>query len=141
MAADIRGQLGALGLSGRSLKAGEVYTVPDLDVSFPKTKLQRDQGQGVHETRTVVIMQDGPTLVDPLLQTVLVAPTSCKTNVKTCNDLLLSLGEGGLVRDSVCMVDHIQPVLKTNLITLWGRLANRRIEELQVLLAAITGSP
>lgn len=127
-------------MSGRSLRAGEVYTVPDLDVSFPKTKLQRDQGQGVHEKRTIVIMQDGPTLADPLLPTVLVAPTSSKTHLKTCNDLLLSSGEGGLPENSVCIVDHIQPVLKTHLITLWGRLENRRIQELQVLLAAITGN-
>jgi mRNA-degrading endonuclease toxin of MazEF toxin-antitoxin module len=139
VSADIRSQFESLGVSNRDLKLGEVYTLPDTDITLPKNQLQRDKGEGIHETRTAVVMQDGPTLVDPLLQTVLVAPTSSRVDLKTCNDVELAQGEGGLTKHSCCMVDQMQPVLKTHLKVRWGRLDNHRIEELQVLLSSITG--
>ena len=136
---DIRSQLDDLGLSSVQVKVGQVYTLPDEDISFPKTRLKRAKGEGVHDRRTVIVMQDGPTLLDPLVPTVLVAPTSSRIDCKTANDVVISAGEGGLDKDCVCMVDHVQPVLKTRLKACCGRLDNHRIEELQVLLAAITG--
>jgi mRNA-degrading endonuclease toxin of MazEF toxin-antitoxin module len=126
-------------VSGKDIKVGEVYVLSDDVVSLPKNRLDRSKGIGVHDWRTVVVMQGGPSLQDPTLRTVLVAPTSSRTNLKTANDLLLSAGEGGLDKDCVCMVDHVQPVLKVDLKCSCGRLKNPRIQELQVLLAEITG--
>lgn len=136
---DLKTQLTDLGVSGRSIKVGQVWTLPDKDINLPANQARQANGDGLHDDRTAVVIQDGPSLVNPLVKTVLVAPTSHLTHLKTINDVLLAAGEGGLHQDSVCMLDHVQPVAKTHLRHLCGRLENHRIEELRVLLAAITG--
>lgn len=136
----IKKQLADLGLSEHDLKVGQVYVLPDGDIKFPTNALSRAKGVGVHEDRTVVVVQHGAELQNPLVRTVLVAPTSSRIDLKTANDIFLNAGEGGLDKDSICMVGHVQPVLKSNLKHPCGRLENRRVEEIQVLLATITGA-
>jgi mRNA-degrading endonuclease toxin of MazEF toxin-antitoxin module len=136
---NLKTQLTDLGVSGRDIKVGQIWTLPDKDINLPANQARQANGAGMHDNRTAVVIQDGPSLVNPLVKTVLVAPTSHLIHLKTANDVLLSAGEGGLHQDSVCMMDHVQPVAKTHLRRLCGRLENHRIEELRVLLTEITG--
>jgi len=134
---DLKSQLTSLGLSGLEIKVGQIYVLPDGDIKFPANELNRAKGTGVHVDRTAAVIQDGPALRDPLCKMVYIAPTSSQTHLKTANDIELAAGEGGLHKDSICMLDHVQPVLKSHLKTCCGRLENPRVEEILTLHAAI----
>jgi len=124
------------------LRVGRVYSIPDRIAVFPDSREARAEGKGVKGTRYVVVLQDDPTVCDPNYSRVLVAPFSTREETKLGKgavDVPFKRGEGGLTDDCYCLLGHIQPILKTDVVNYHAPLAAARVEEIQAIVAVVFG--
>jgi len=116
---------------------GGVYYVKDTTISLPPNDIRN-----YHEERRPVVVLSGPnTNSNGGWQTVLVAPISSSTSLKTGFCIKLAAGEGGVSRKCWVRVVAIQPLLKADLGDRLGVLPAQRLEEIQARLFQYMGLP
>lgn len=114
---------------------GGVYFVKDSVVSLPP-----NDDRNYHDERRPVVVLSGPD-TNGLAgwRTVLVAPISSSTSLKTQYCVRLSAGEGGLAKKCWIRVIAVQPLLKSDLEDRLGVLSAERLEEVQARLFQYMG--
>lgn len=116
---------------------GGVYYVPDSLISLPPN----DERQ-LHEQRRPVVVLSGPaTNNSNEWRTVLIAPMSSSTQLKTGYCVKLAAGQGGLRKKCRVRVIAVQPLLKSDLGDRLGLLPGERLEEIQARLFQYLGLP
>ncbi|GIE92298.1 type II toxin-antitoxin system PemK/MazF family toxin [Actinoplanes regularis] len=116
---------------------GGVYLVKDSAITLPPN----DERQ-VHDERRPVVVLSGPnTNSFAGWRTVLVAPVSSSTSLKTGYCVKISAGEGGLPKKCWVRVLAVQPLLKSDLEDRLGVLPGDRLEEIQARLFQYLGLP
>ncbi|XVU23982.1 type II toxin-antitoxin system PemK/MazF family toxin [Actinoplanes sp. CA-054009] len=116
---------------------GGVYYVRDSLISLPPN----DERQ-IHEERRPVVVLSGPdTNSSNGWRTILIAPISSSTQLKTSYCVKLAAGEGGLRKKSWVRVIAVQPLLKADLGDRLGVLPAERLEEIQARLFQYLGLP
>lgn len=114
---------------------GGVYYVKDPVISLPP-----NDDRNIHEERRPVVVLSGPnTNSFAGWRTVLVAPISSSTSLKTQYCIKLSAGEGGLTRKCWVRIVAVQPLLKSDLEDRLGVLPAERLEEIQARLFQYMG--
>lgn len=114
---------------------GGVYYVKDPVISLPP-----NDDRSIHEERRPVVVLSGPnTNSFAGWRTVLVAPISSSTSLKTQYCVKLSAGEGGLTKKCWVRVVAVQPLLKSDLEDRLGVLPAERVEEIQARLFQYMG--
>jgi mRNA-degrading endonuclease toxin of MazEF toxin-antitoxin module len=114
---------------------GGVYYVNDTALSLPP-----NDDRTYHEARRPVVVLSGPdTNSNRGWRTVLVAPISSSTSLKTGFCVKLSAGEGGLTKRCWVRVVAIQPLMKSDLGDRLGVLGGDRLEEIQARLFQYMG--
>jgi mRNA-degrading endonuclease toxin of MazEF toxin-antitoxin module len=139
---DIARKLGNLGISGRSFRVGEVYYL-DADDADKAISLPRNREGRESKARTVVIIGDDHTVADPLCTTIMVVPTSSRLDLKTCHDIEVSSADGGVKKNCICMCDHVQPILKTDIKEppKRGALMDRNVLQIKAMILSCIGWP
>ncbi|MFI7552505.1 type II toxin-antitoxin system PemK/MazF family toxin [Micromonospora sediminimaris] len=114
---------------------GGLYYVKDSIVSLPP-----NDGRNIHDERRPVVVLSGPnTNSFAGWRTVLVAPTSTSTSLKTKYCVKLAAGEGNLPKKCWVRVVAVQPLLKSDLQDHLGVLSAARLEEIQARLFQYMG--
>lgn len=109
---------------------GGVYYVKDSVISLPP-----NQERTIHEQRRPVVVISGPnTNSNTGWPTVLVAPVSSSTSLKTSFCVKLAAGDGGVTKKCWVRVIAVQPLLKSDLGDRIGVLPAARLEEIQARL-------
>ncbi|MFI6758977.1 type II toxin-antitoxin system PemK/MazF family toxin [Micromonospora sp. NPDC050417] len=114
---------------------GGIYYVKDSVITLPSN----DDRQYHEERRPVVVLSGPNTNSFGGWRTVLVAPISSSTSLKTSYCVKLSAGEGGLSKKCWVRVIAVQPLLKSDLEDRLGVLAAERLEEIQARLFQYMG--
>lgn len=114
---------------------GGVYYVKDSAISLPP-----NDGRKYHDERRPVVVLSGPnTNSFAGWRTVLVAPISTSTSLKTQYCVRLGANEGGLPKKCWVRVVALQPLLKSDLQDRLGVLSAERLEEVQARLFQYMG--
>lgn len=115
---------------------GGIYFVKDSAISLPP-----NDDRSYHERRPVVVLSGPDTNSFAGWRTVLVAPVSTSTSLKTTYCVKLAAGEGGLNKKCWVRVIAVQPLLKSDLEDRLGLLSAERLEEIQARLFQYMGLP
>lgn len=116
---------------------GGVYYVSDSVISLPPNDERR-----YHDERRPVVVISGPnTNSSKGWRTVLIAPISTSTSLKTGYCVKLSAGEGGVPKKCWVRVVAVQPLMKSDLEDRLGVLPAERLEEIQARLFQYLGMP
>ncbi|MFV2105885.1 type II toxin-antitoxin system PemK/MazF family toxin [Micromonospora sp. LOL_015] len=119
----------------KSVINGGVYYVKDLAISLPP-----NDGRNYHDERRPVVVLSGPNTNSVAgWPTVLVAPISTSTTLKTEYCVKLRASEGGLPKKCWVRVVAVQPLLKSDLQDHLGVLTAERLEEIQARLFQYMG--
>jgi mRNA-degrading endonuclease toxin of MazEF toxin-antitoxin module len=127
-----------VGLTGRVIKRGEIYYVPDGLIKLPKSQLKGERVE--HEARPVLVLQTDLDNQNPLYPIILVAPLSHRVDLQDDKDYRLNVGQGGIKQDSLVQLGLTQPILKIDLVgNPIGQLDDLVMEEINAVLAANLG--
>ena len=125
MTGTVANQLKALGVTSKGIKQFDVYSVPDKAIDFPEERL--NQTRKKHEKRLAIILQNNRDNNDPLIKIIAIAPLSTSRESQRLDYLLRKSNHPFLRDDSFIRVRHIQPVLKIELETKYGNIAQQNI--------------
>lgn len=127
------------GLSSRDIRRGQIYWIDDDLINFPTERLSDQPERTKHEGRLVLILQTDLDNCNPTCLTVLIAPLSHKVEYQDTTDYMLSIGQGGLPRDSIVELDLIQALNKVELRQLLGKLDPVTMAGIDAVIAANLG--
>jgi len=127
------------GLTGRTITRGEIYWTQDDVIVFPTQRLPNEPERTMHEGRPIVVLQTDLDNSNPAYRIVLVAPISHRVQFKDDKDVKLTAGQGGLPQDSLVHLGLIQPILKTELGRLIGKLDPITMSDMDAVAAANLG--
>lgn len=113
---------------------GTIYIVPDEVIQLPEENLPGAGPRNLHEGRPFLVLQSQELCNDANYHFVLGAPVSTKIQYKKETDfILLKQDSGGLKFDSVVLLSHIQPILKSDLGRQAGKVSNLTLEKIRAL--------
>ena len=125
MIGSLRDQLLKAGLTAREIQQFDIFTIADDSIVFPEQKL--GQKREKHERRFVIVLQNDKDNQNPVIKIVLVAPLSSKKEHHRLDYLLYEKNHPFLPEHSYIRIRHVQPILKTDLITKWGNISQKEI--------------
>lgn len=118
-------QLKTAGFSKNKIEQFDIFSLSDQVVVFPEERLK--QRRTKHPKRFVIILQNNRDNIDPLIKIVTIAPLSTSSQFHRLDYLLTKKENQFLRNDSYVRIRHIQPVLKKDLSTKWGNVAEESI--------------
>ena len=102
-----------LGICGKEILPGEIWTVKDEIIIIPETRLPGFKGTE-HEYRPIVILSCQEDCKDPQTITVVICPLTTRTDIVHQTDCFLSVMEGSVKEESLAHLGLIQPILNVN---------------------------
>lgn len=118
-----------------ALETGGVYLVADARL----TLLPEEERQVHDERRRFVILSGSETNLDDSWPVVFGCPISSSTRFKTQFDVKLAAGEAGATKKCWIRIPAAQPLLKSDLEDLTGKLDGARLQEVQARILQYLG--
>jgi len=119
-------QLKSAGYTSKQINRYDIFTLADNVIIFPEERL--GQKRTKHENRFIIILQNDKDNNDPNIKICTVAPLSKGKQFYRLDYLLKKSNHSFLPYDSYVRIGHVQPVLKTDLITRWGHVSDKSIQ-------------
>jgi len=104
----VKAHFDRVGISGKKIHPGEIWTVANENIVFPETRLPGFK-ETEHETRPVIILSCQEDCNNPLNVIVLICPLTTRTDIVSPTDCLLSRIEGSVEKESLAHLGLIQP--------------------------------
>ena len=119
---------------------GDIWKVRDELINIPNAD-RVIKGRKLHFTRCIIIVQNNEDNFDEDCYTISIAPISSRTDCERKNDVVLFKGEDGVRKDSIVMLDYIQPMLKKDLYQCVGKISEDRKYDIYANISEIYGQP
>lgn len=125
------------GISGETIKRGDIWIISDSIITFPTERLPRSK-RTHHEKRPVLVLSCDEDLAKVRPLTALISPVSTVKD-KAVTDYMLPAGTAGLKEDSMIRLGLIQPILKIDLKERIGNLEPSILDQIMTVLLCNIG--
>lgn len=127
MMGTIADQFRKAGISAKQINQFDVYSISDDIVIFPEERLGNTRSK--HNSRLVIILQNDKDNDNPIIKICSIAPLSTNKQYYRLDYQLKKANHQFLRDDSFVRIQHTQPILKTDLKSKFGNVADQTIRD------------
>ena len=120
-------KLKAAGFGLKDIQQFDIFSIPDELIIFPEERL--GQTRRKHQVRLVIVLQNNRDNSDPTIKLITIAPLSQSPQHHRLDYLLKKADHQFLKGDSFIRIRHIQPILKVDLKSKFGKVIQNNIRD------------